>query len=69
MTGSKLDGRKNFRPIDNWGGNTYYLWIVEKAAMKQQVVADAKFMAEGINSTGHVAVYGIYFDFNKSDVI
>ncbi len=53
---------------DNWGGNTYYLYIVEKEAMKQEVVADAKFMAEGISSTGHVAIYGIYFDFNKSDV-
>jgi len=53
---------------DNWGGNTYYLYIVEKEAMKQEVTADAKFMAGGISSTGHVAVYGIYFDFNKSDV-
>ena len=53
---------------DNWGGNTYYLYIVEKGEMEQQVVADAKFMAEGISSTGHVAIYGIYFDFNKSDI-
>ena len=53
---------------DNWGGNTYYLYIVEKDAMKQEVTADAKFMADGISSTGHVAIYGIYFDFNKSDV-
>jgi outer membrane protein OmpA-like peptidoglycan-associated protein len=53
---------------DNWGGNVYYLWIAEKAAMKQEVTADAKFMSEGISSTGHVAIYGIYFDFNKSDV-
>ena len=53
---------------DSWGGNTYYLWIVEKAAMKQEVTADAKFMADGISSTGHVAIYGIHFDFNKSDV-
>jgi outer membrane protein OmpA-like peptidoglycan-associated protein len=53
---------------DNWGGDTYYLWIVEKTTMKQEVTADAKFMADGISSTGHVAIYGIYFDFNKSDV-
>jgi outer membrane protein OmpA-like peptidoglycan-associated protein len=25
-------------------------------------------MAEGLSSTGHVAIYGIYFDFNKSDL-
>jgi OOP family OmpA-OmpF porin len=53
---------------DNWGGNTYYLYIVEREAMKQEVIADAKFMADGIGSTGHVAIYGIYFDFNKSDI-
>jgi outer membrane protein OmpA-like peptidoglycan-associated protein len=53
---------------DNWGGDTYYLYIVEKGEMAQEVVADAKFMSDGISSTGHVAIYGIYFDFNKSDV-
>jgi len=52
----------------NFGANYLYLTIVEKQAMSQQVVADAKFMAEGINTTGHVAIYGIYFDFNKADV-
>ena len=52
----------------NFGANYLYLTIVEKQAMAQQVVADAKFMADGISSTGHVAIYGIYFDFNKADV-
>jgi outer membrane protein OmpA-like peptidoglycan-associated protein len=54
--------------IPNENANDLYLTVVEKQAMAQQVVADAKFMAEGISSTGHVAIYGIYFDFNKSDV-
>jgi hypothetical protein len=36
--------------------------------MQQDVVADTNFMAVGIGSTGHVAVYGICFDFSKSDV-
>ncbi len=44
------------------------LCIIEKQAMTQEIVADVKFMAEGINTTGHVALYGIYFDFNKADV-
>ena len=52
----------------NFGANYLYLTIVEKQAMAQQVVADARFMAEGINTTGHVALYGIHFDFNKADV-
>ena len=45
-----------------------HLTVVEKKAMTQEIVADAKFMAEGINTAGHVAIYGIYFDFNKADV-
>jgi OOP family OmpA-OmpF porin len=47
---------------------SFHLTIVEKQAMTQEIVADAKFMAEGINTTGHVAIYGIYFDFNKSNI-
>lgn len=45
-----------------------HLTIVEKQAMTQEIVADAKFMADGIHANGHVALYGIYFDFNKADV-
>ncbi|MGQ9777693.1 MAG: OmpA family protein [Thermodesulfobacteriota bacterium] len=44
------------------------LIIIEKQAMTQEIVADAKFMAEGIHAAGHVALYGIYFDFNKADI-
>jgi len=42
------------------------LVIIEKQAMKQEVLANADAFAKGIRSTGHVAVYGIYFDTNKS---
>ena len=62
------DGKEIWAYLQPYGSNCYYLTVVEKEAMKQEVSADAKFMAEGINSTGHVAIYGIYFDFNKSDV-
>jgi outer membrane protein OmpA-like peptidoglycan-associated protein len=44
------------------------LTIVEKEAMRQDVVADAAAFATGLKDTGHVAVYGIYFDTGKSDV-
>jgi outer membrane protein OmpA-like peptidoglycan-associated protein len=44
------------------GGNGYRLTIVEKTAMEQEVVADPKAMLGDIRATGHVAVYGIYFD-------
>lgn len=46
----------------------YRLWIVQKGAMKQEVVADAAAMGSDINTTGHVSVYGIYFDTGKSDI-
>jgi outer membrane protein OmpA-like peptidoglycan-associated protein len=48
--------------------NMYLLTIVEKAIMKQEVVANAEAMAGGIGATGHVAIYGIYFDTGKSEI-
>ncbi len=63
------DGREIWADVRiNLYGAWYNITIIEKEAMKQEVVADAKFMSDGISSTGHVAIYGIYFDFNKSDV-
>jgi outer membrane protein OmpA-like peptidoglycan-associated protein len=64
--------------VQNDGGETwvdvrsydkmYRLTIVQKEAMKQEVVANATVMGNDINATGHVAIYGIYFDTNKSDI-
>jgi len=48
--------------------NMYRLSIVEKEVMKQEVVADAAAMGNDINTTGHVSVYGIYFDTGKSEI-
>jgi OOP family OmpA-OmpF porin len=63
------DGKEIWADVRiNLYGQWYNITIIEKEAMKQEVVADAKFMADGISSTGHVAIYGIYFDFNKSDI-
>jgi outer membrane protein OmpA-like peptidoglycan-associated protein len=41
---------------------------VEREAMKQDVVADAAAWANDLNTTGHVAVGGIYFDTGKSEL-
>lgn len=49
-------------------GSDYRLTIVEKTALKQEVVADANAMLKDINQSGRVAVYGIYFDFDKAEV-
>ena len=36
--------------------------------MQQYVVADATALGSDIKATGHVAVYGIYFDTDKAVV-
>lgn len=43
--------------------------IIEAKPMQQKMVAvDASEMDKQISATGKVALYGIYFDFNKTDV-
>lgn len=49
-------------------GSAYELTIVERAAMDQVVTADAASLASAIGNTGRVALYGIYFDFDKADL-
>ena len=46
----------------------YFLTIVERQAMKQDIVANAAALAGDIRQTGHVAVYGIYFDTGKAEL-
>ncbi len=46
--------------------NEWVLYIVEKKAMDQDIVANAKAFSDDIKATGHTAVYGIYFDTGKS---
>lgn len=43
-------------------GHAVTLRVVERKAMMQDVVANADAFAKDITATGHVAVYGIYFD-------
>jgi OOP family OmpA-OmpF porin len=42
--------------------------IEAKDREKKMVTVDAGEMAKSIDTTGRVALYGIYFDFNKADV-
>ena len=65
----KKSGMETWVKVHPWNqGDCYTLYITEKQAMAQDVLADAKQMTQDIKTTGHVAVYGIYFDFNKSDL-
>jgi OmpA-OmpF porin, OOP family len=59
------DGNETWVEVRSYN-NMYLLSIVEKGIMKQDVVANAEAMGSDINSTGHVSIYGIYFDTGKS---
>lgn len=56
--------------IEVWADHTgqYILTIVEKAAMAQQLVANADAFADSLKTTGHIAVEGIYFETGKSEL-
>jgi len=55
--------------VHTWNdGAGYDLNIVEETRMAQDIVADAESMIQDIKNMGRVAIYGIYFDFNKADV-
>jgi len=66
----KLDkgGKTFYAYLRSPFGDQYYLTIVEKEAMTQEVVADAKSLMSDIQAKGSASVYGIYFDFNKADI-
>lgn len=54
--------------VEVWAEFTgkYGFTIVEKKAMTQDIVANAEVFSNDIRSTGHAAIYGIYFDTGKS---
>mgnify|MGYP001274375737 CR=1 FL=1 len=61
------DGRETWVEVLTRGA-TYYVTIVERQEMKQDVVANADALKGGLARTGHVEVPGIFFDFGKADV-
>jgi outer membrane protein OmpA-like peptidoglycan-associated protein len=61
------EGKETWVEVRSYS-NMYRLTIVEKETMKQEVVANAEAMGNDINTTGHVSVYGIYFDTGKSEI-
>jgi OmpA-OmpF porin, OOP family len=63
------DGRETWAEIQSNGdGQGYYVTIVERQAMQQDVVANADALSSGLAATGHVEVPGIFFDFNKAEI-
>jgi OmpA-OmpF porin, OOP family len=60
------NGQEIWAHVNAGGNGMYSIQIIEKEAMKQDVVADASSMASSIKESGKVALYGIYFDTGKS---
>jgi outer membrane protein OmpA-like peptidoglycan-associated protein len=56
--------------VEVWAEFTgkYGFTIIQKEAMAQDIVADAKVFSNDIRTTGHATVYGIYFDTGKANI-
>jgi outer membrane protein OmpA-like peptidoglycan-associated protein len=61
------DGGEAWIPAER-GNGVIWLRIVEKGAMEQHVTADATALGSGLKATGHMAVYGTFFDSGRSEV-
>jgi outer membrane protein OmpA-like peptidoglycan-associated protein len=59
------DGKEIWVHIDAYITSDIKLTVVEKKSMAQDIVASADAFSNDIKATGHVAVYGIYFDTGK----
>ncbi len=62
-----VDGKEVWAQAEK-GNGKIWLRIVRKQDMEQVIVADAASFANDLKATGHVAVYGIYFDTAKADL-
>ncbi len=62
------NGQETWARVQGAGNGMYKVQIIEKQAMKQDVVANAESLAGSIRETGRAAVYGIYFDSGKSEI-
>jgi OOP family OmpA-OmpF porin len=62
------DGKETWIHVKADGPGDYWLFIVEREAMKQDVTMDAAAMAGGLGENGRVALYGILFETGKADL-
>jgi OOP family OmpA-OmpF porin len=62
------DGKEVWVEVTTGYTGKYTLCIMEKKAMAQDIVANAEVFSNDLKTTGHSAVYGIYFDTGKSDL-
>lgn len=63
------DGKEIWVRAHPWnGGDCIELNITERKAMEQTIQANAASWLTDITDTGHAAVYGIYYDVDKSEI-
>jgi OOP family OmpA-OmpF porin len=48
--------------------DSYELYIIEEEGFEKRLDFGAEEMKRELDSEGHIAIYGIYFDFDKSDL-
>lgn len=63
----KKGGRESWVEVRSYN-NFFRMTIVERELMKQEVVANAQAMGNDLGATGHVSIYGIFFDTGKWDI-
>lgn len=61
------DGEETWVEVRSYNA-MYRLTTVTRKGMEQEVVANAGKMGSDIHASGHVSVYGIYFDTGKADI-
>jgi outer membrane protein OmpA-like peptidoglycan-associated protein len=59
-------GKEIWVEVRACNGQEPELFIIEKEAMAHEIVANAEAFSNDLKETGHVAVYGIYFDTGQS---
>jgi OmpA-OmpF porin, OOP family len=62
------DGKETWVEVTAEFTGKYGLLIVEKAAMVQDIVANADALSNALKTLGHATVHGIYFDTGKSEI-
>jgi outer membrane protein OmpA-like peptidoglycan-associated protein len=67
FTVPKSDGGTIWAHLHTWP-NSYELYIIEEKGFAKKLFFGADEMKKQLDSAGRVAIYGIYFDFDKSNL-
>ncbi|MEO0263356.1 MAG: DUF4892 domain-containing protein [candidate division WOR-3 bacterium] len=64
----KKDGTSlSITVLDSWDGPKVFLGIIESKEMEKGLIK-AEDIKNKLKKEGHIAIYGIYFDFDKADI-